>query len=463
MFTITEEQRSNNTLSDTTSKLPDVLRMLGRVDILGVPYPGDGDANKLEREINAAKYSAKTAIKNAGQDANYAWFEVFKAVYSDRLSMNAWTGELFCDGTATTQEELLDRLENALGMLSKVTSEQFNRKFEVYMQYKKFNPMMDYIRECNIKHNTVMADWSVLANKIFGTTDELSQKMLEKWLVGAVARVRTPGCQVDNMLVLQGAQGIGKSTFFRILGGQYFLDLDNATDGTEVKRQLAQAFIVELGEVEGITRKKDVEELKAFLTKTKDTFRGLYERKPNDHPRHCVFGATCNSTEVLRDATGNRRYWFIPCEYEIDREYLIANRDAIWASAYRLYLDGYQYWADKDFTALSEERNKDYQEESEYQYIVETMVGHLEKANEETGIAINVSELLTNGLEIPLERHKANRNDKKVTQVLLGMGYEKKRIRVSGTRSYVYQLPQHTSPHLVTTRDIIWAKSVSTK
>lgn len=132
-----------------------------------------------------------------------------------------------------------------------------------------------------------------------------------KTLCAAVARVYEPGVKFDSMLVLNGPQGIGKSTLFAKLAGKWFSDslsIYDMRDKTAAEK-LQGNWIVEIGELTGI-RKIDVEKVKSFLSSQDDKYRASYGYHVESHPRQCiVVGSTNSESGFLRDITGNRRFW----------------------------------------------------------------------------------------------------------------------------------------------------------
>lgn len=155
-----------------------------------------------------------------------------------------------------------------------------------------------------------------------------------KWMVSAVARVMLPGCQADHMLVLEGPQGIGKSSAVRTLVGQQWLrsgspDLDKQRDAGQLLRG---CWVYELGELDVLRGKARGSQIKDWLTRTVDSYRPPYERNPVDVPRQCVFVGTTNEAEWMRDETGGRRFWPVRCG-AIDLPALAATRDQLWAEA----------------------------------------------------------------------------------------------------------------------------------
>lgn len=131
------------------------------------------------------------------------------------------------------------------------------------------------------------------------------------WLLAAVVRAFEPGTKFDHMLVLVGAQGVGKSTALRVLASDAFFSDANflgAKDTREVLEATTGAWIVECAELAGM-RRKDTETLKYEITKQEDKGRHAYARNPVTVPRRFVLAGTTNSGRFLQDETGNRRFW----------------------------------------------------------------------------------------------------------------------------------------------------------
>jgi predicted P-loop ATPase len=167
-------------------------------------------------------------------------------------------------------------------------------------------------------------------------------------LVAMVARIMNPGCQVDYMLVLEGAQGVGKSTVCKILGGTYFSDTLPPINGNkDAYLHLAGKWIIETPELSALN-KADVEKLKAFITGTTDRYRPPYGRKEIKQPRQCVFIGTTNQNSYLKDPTGGRRFWPVKVG-KIDLSALQADRDQVFAEAVALYQSGVSWHPDPAF------------------------------------------------------------------------------------------------------------------
>jgi len=144
----------------------------------------------------------------------------------------------------------------------------------------------------------------------------ISQTLIRKWLLQCLSLALQngePAYGADGVLVLTGAQGIGKTTFFRKLAMHPNLFLEGATldaNNKDSKIEATSVWLCELGEIES-TFRRDVDKLKAFITSASDTYRVPYGRTSESTTRRTSFRATANSSEYLVDKTGNRRFWTI--------------------------------------------------------------------------------------------------------------------------------------------------------
>lgn len=151
---------------------------------------------------------------------------------------------------------------------------------------------------------------TLLVDFLGAVDNDYVRAVTRKTLVAAIARVMTPGCKFDTMLVLSGPQGKGKSTLIAKLCGEWFNDsllLSDTKDKTAAEK-LQGYWILEIGELAGL-KKTDIETLRGFLSRQNDIYRAAFGRRATPHPRQCVFIGTTNADTYLRDITGNRRFW----------------------------------------------------------------------------------------------------------------------------------------------------------
>ena len=171
-----------------------------------------------------------------------------------------------------------------------------------------------------------------------------------KWLCAAVMRIYKPGCKFDDMIVLVGKQGLGKSRLPMALSRGWFTDSLTGLGTKEAFESIAGSWIVELAEL-AATKRAEVETIKNFISKQEDTFRPAYGRNVVTRPRQCVFFGTTNEVEFLRDRTGNRRFWPITVAGVGRGELrgLEDEVDQIWAEAKVYAVDGHEaLWMDNE-------------------------------------------------------------------------------------------------------------------
>lgn len=137
---------------------------------------------------------------------------------------------------------------------------------------------------------------------------DYTRAVTRKAFVAAVARAMRPGTKFDQMVILSGPQGIGKSTLLDKMSKGWFNDSIRTFEGKEASELLQGVWIVEVAELDAF-RRTDVSRIKQFISQRADRFRAAYGRHVKEMPRCCVFFGTTNSAEYLTDRTGNRRFW----------------------------------------------------------------------------------------------------------------------------------------------------------
>ena len=195
----------------------------------------------------------------------------------------------------------------------------------------------------------------------------VSRTAARKSFVAAVARTYDPGCKFDNMTIIHGPQGIGKSTLLATMGGEWFSDSLTTFEGKDAAEMLQGVWIIEVGELTAMN-KKDTNAVKQFLSKRDDQYRAAYARHPVTHPRRCVFFGTSNEEEFLRDQTGNRRFWPVDVgkvnpALSIWRD-LPEQRDQLWAEAVMRYRQGESLHLTKEQEDAMEEARRIHVEDS---------------------------------------------------------------------------------------------------
>lgn len=246
---------------------------------------------------------------------------------------------------------------------------------------RAYHPIRDYLN--------ALPDWDgvkrveTLLTDYFGAEDTgYTRAVIRKTMVAAVARVFRPGTKFDSVLILNGPQGIGKSTFFSKLAGDWFSDSLTLTDMKDKSgpEKLQGYWILELGELAGM-RKTDVETVKSFLSRVDDKYRASYGVNVENHPRQCVIvGSTNAETGFLRDITGNRRFWPVKVGgvsskkswqltgYEVEQ---------IWAETLVLYAKGEKLYLEGEDAATAVTEQADAMEMDEREGLVRTYLDTL--------------------------------------------------------------------------------------
>lgn len=155
---------------------------------------------------------------------------------------------------------------------------------------------------------------SLLPEYLGAEDSDYTYQVMRLWMLGAVSRVYKPGSKFDYTMILQGSQGIGKSTFLKqmAMDDSWFNDSLDSLDSDKAVQSLTGSWIIELAELKSLARTAGgVESVKRFLTATQDKYRIPYERRADTFYRQCVFAGTTNKDDFLQDETGNRRFLIV--------------------------------------------------------------------------------------------------------------------------------------------------------
>jgi predicted P-loop ATPase len=260
--------------------------------------------------------------------------------YRDFYSIPApWGGEL---GAALTDDDIVKiKLWISSNFGCEPTSNIIGEALTILATRNAFDPVADWLKALPAWDESPRLDtWLKDHFGAKGDEDYLAQ-VFRKWLVAMVMRILKPGAKFDWMPIFEGAQGVGKSSFGRLLcGDKYFLDWLPDLANKDSALALQGIWSVEMGELASF-RKNEIETVKAFITRTVDKVRPPYGERWLEVPRRCVFFGTTNFETYLRDESGNRR--FKPVKVgRLDFEMLEQDRTQLFAEALWLYQTGFE-------------------------------------------------------------------------------------------------------------------------
>lgn len=203
-----------------------------------------------------------------------------------------------------------------------------------------------------------------LVESLGAADSEYHRAVGRAWLISAMARAYAPGCKADHMLLLEGAQGIGKSTALAVVGGAGYKDLTFSAHDKDAMQDLRGAWVVEYSELAGLS-KRDDDWLKGHIARATDSYRASYGRDSLDYPRSCVLAGTMNPQgdgRYLRDSE-NRRYWPVACDgtpgtLRARLGWLGANRDQVLAEALAAYRGGEIWYLDREVGQSAEQERR---------------------------------------------------------------------------------------------------------
>ena len=241
--------------------------------------------------------------------------------------------------TDADEAHSMNYIENAFGIYSR---EKHSAALRILFDSRKYNPIRDIVDsiewdgENRVEH--FLHAWALVDDSDY--TREVSRLIF----AGGIHRLYAPGTKFDDVPILIGTeQGEGKSTLIRYLAinDAYYGEI-TAVEGQPAIEQLQGRWICEISELLALTKNKDQEAVKAYITRAVDSYRKPWDKNVTEFPRRCIFVGTSNDSSPLVDKTGNRRYY--PVEVHSNGYYIFDHEQEIreyicqcWAEARERY------------------------------------------------------------------------------------------------------------------------------
>lgn len=346
--------------------------------------------------------------------------------YGDNLRLNEMTGKPeFWDSTRKAWREWTDAEESRMKAYFESTYSMYSQNkltdaLLIYFQNHKVNPLLDILNDLKWDGKPRVEQFlhDVMKCEDSAYTRECSRLIF----AGGVHRAYRPGCKFDDMIVLIGNQGGGKSTIVRWLNiDEQFYQEIKTISGKEGIEAIRGVWIGEVAELMAMTRVKEAEAVKAYITSQKDSYRPPYQKNVQTIPRRCVFIGTTNNPQFLTDKTGNRRFYPVQCYadgYKLqDAEPQIrAYIRQAWAEAVQLYKEGkLQPFAKKEVLDQIREAQEAAMEDD---WRIGAIEQYLEDTKKAPNSTVSVIELWHRALKEPDESKPARSDSIAITQIL---------------------------------------------
>ena len=403
---------------------------------------GKHDANHLidlyESEISRRLDEARQ--ENKKPEVSLSIFGSLMKKADVQILQNMMTHRIEIKSKGFESIEVYGLAEEQRVLLIKELCRQYNFPAYLALEYiklsaKPYHPVLNWIEDIKWDYKNRFEDLFATLN-CQNENQELAKQFLYKWCLQAVRAILGDKGQASELvLVLKGAQGTGKTRWFRSLAPDDFIKtgLQLNPNNKDSVLEANTAWINELGEFDGMTRKVDHANLKAFLSKTDDYVRRPYAVVEERIPRKSVYGASVNNESFLVDDTGNRRYLVLEVgkvkwDHKIDMQQW-------WKEVYHEAIrNEHKHW-------LTDEELKEQLEASEKYRMLDPLIQNFQQAEHElTGSQFYVKEIISLTSEIDKGRITGHQC-KIMKQYLMGAGWTEKRI---GKNQYVLVKPQNS-------------------
>lgn len=339
---------------------------------------------------------------------------------------NSWLARPWTDRDDILATEWLQHCEIVVGL------EATRNAVEAVAMGNSFHPINDYLD--GLRWDNKRRLDAFVARYLGAEPSEYGRAVGRCALVGAVARIREPGCKLDTVPIIEGPQGTRKSSAVRALGGQWFTDEISDFGSKDAAMQAATAWFIEIGELDAMS-KAETSRIKAFISRTTDRYRPPFGRRVIESKRPSVFWGTTNSDAYLKDETGARRFWPIQAG-RIDIDAIGRDRDQLFAEAVHLHRQGEPWW----MTGVDIERDAKVEQKARYlEDPWQATIGRYVADRDD----VSVNEVLASVLDVSVENFD-QRMQNRVVICLKQLDWERFRKRVPGRASAEWRYRRST-------------------
>lgn len=376
--------------------------------------------------ILEAGEAPRRLLNNRGESPAVKAHRILTENFANRLTFDLDSGSILLDDAPLSLDTLYTLLVEAHEL--SVPMSNLRSLVSTIARRRSFSPLRRMVEACQIPEGDQTDYLRVCVQEVLHLDNELDYLLFRRFMVGAVARVIQPGCKMDNTLVLQGPQGIGKSTFFEVLaGGDKFGVMAGRIRERESQMLLQSRWFVEWAELETVLGPSGHASVKGFLSTTVDRYRAPYAAEVSEYPRRVVIVGTTNEQQFLTDTTGNRRYWVLSVPGTIDQACLRDIRERVIGTALKLYHSGEQWHLTSEENELLRERLARYEVDPLESEPWDNEVTEWAQSQPEPFM----TETLLDAMDVPRERQSTSLG-KRIASILKPLGFVKKSRRIPG-------------------------------
>ena len=379
------------------------------------------ETQKSNVSILPANVQVKATIDN--------FYNLITDHYGNKLRLNEMTGKpekwdygrkAWREWTDADESDARAYFESTYFMYSQA---KLADALAIYFYNHKVNPLIEILEKLEWDGKPRVEQF--LHDVMKAEDSEYTRECSRLIFAGGIHRAYEPGCKFDDMIVLIGGQSAGKSTIVRWLNldEKFFREIKTIS-GKEGIEALRGVWIGEVAELMAMTRVKEAEAVKAYITSQEDSYRPPYGKHVQTIPRRCMFVGTTNNPQFLTDKTGNRRFY--PVKVQSFAYKLYDNEKAIkdyisqcWAEAVHLYKEGkLQPFAKADVLEQIRAAQEAAMEDDWRIGAIEQYLEDNKKANNST---VSVVELWHRALNEPDESKPTRKDSIEITQIISNM------------------------------------------